>query len=179
MVRQCAVWGDEVMWKRGEATLHHADGCNSALWFVHCAWHSALLLPVASATCARVSPQVESVAVLRHPNIVRLYGYCLEVPEGEDMQEQILAYEYMPNEDMAKFLTSRECGKPLCASLLHRREVKLVVPLPSCHLVFLPSQAALSPLQYALIFIVKVCLKKRERSFLSSFLPVFPDAPFR
>ena len=67
--------------------------------------------------CMHVCTQVESVAGLRHPHVVCLYGYCMEVPEGTEMTEQVLVFEYMPNGDMTKLLENRECRNSWLVSL--------------------------------------------------------------
>ena len=53
--------------------------------------------------------QVEAVAALRHPNIVRLFGYCIEMATNGDFMEQILVYEFVPNGDLAAFMKKGEC----------------------------------------------------------------------
>ena len=46
--------------------------------------------------------------MLRHPNIVRLYGYCAEMAATGEFMEQILVYEFVPNGDLAGFMKKGE-----------------------------------------------------------------------
>ena len=72
--------------------------------------------------CVYVCFQVESVAGLRHPHVVTLYGYCMEVPDGTEMTEQVLVFECMPNGDMTKLLENRECRNSQPVSLQNQGE---------------------------------------------------------
>ena len=48
------------------------------------------------------------MAVLRHPNIVRLFGYCTEMAANGEFMEQILVFEFVPNGDLSGFMKKSE-----------------------------------------------------------------------
>ena len=52
--------------------------------------------------------QVEVAAGLRHPNIVRLIGYCDEYSQERNVMEQILVFELVPGGDLQAFLNEGE-----------------------------------------------------------------------
>ena len=52
--------------------------------------------------------QVEAVAVLHHPCIVRLLGYCVDFDAATETYEQIMVYEFIPNGDLKQFQAKRE-----------------------------------------------------------------------
>ena len=58
--------------------------------------------------------QVEAVAALHHPNLVRLIGYCAEVVPETSFTEQIVVYEFVPNGDLKHFMDQRENKPFLC-----------------------------------------------------------------
>lgn len=51
--------------------------------------------------------QVENVAQLRHPNIIRLLGYCLDFDAGKERHEQVLIYEFAPNGNLETLMAER------------------------------------------------------------------------
>ena len=51
--------------------------------------------------------QIEAVAALRHPNIIRLLGYCLDFDAGDERHEQVLIYELAPNGDLETLMDKR------------------------------------------------------------------------
>ena len=44
------------------------------------------------------------MAGLRHPNLVRLLGFCVEANEATEVPEQVLVYEFIPNGDLRQRL---------------------------------------------------------------------------
>ena len=87
------------------------------------------------------------MAGLYHPHIVRLLGYCDEYNREENLVEQLLVYEFVPNGDLEAFLGNRKQRSYrdlLCKHVLEARwsQVKFC-PLVArrSHAVF----AALSP----------------------------------
>ena len=44
--------------------------------------------------------QIEAVAGLRHPNVVRLLGFCVEYDSEKEQQEQIVVYEFVSGGDL-------------------------------------------------------------------------------
>ena len=85
---------------RGSGGLSHAS--------IHSYFYPLSPSPPSSPLSSPHFPQVESVAVLRHPNIVRLYGYCAEMAATGEFMEQILVYEFVPNGDLAGFMKKGE-----------------------------------------------------------------------
>ena len=63
-----------------------------------------------SESCPLVPPirrphlQVRTVAGLRHRNLVRLLGYCVDYNASSGQQEQILVYEFVPAGDLSRFI---------------------------------------------------------------------------
>ena len=62
------------------------------------------------------------MSALRHPNLVRLLGYCSEHAPEREVVEQVLVYELVPNRDLKRFLEQSE-SRWLSASccLMHSR----------------------------------------------------------
>ena len=54
--------------------------------------------------------QVETMAELRHPNLVRLFGFCVEGNDATEVPEQVLVYEFMPNGDLRQRMKSGVWG---------------------------------------------------------------------
>ena len=51
--------------------------------------------------------QVESVAVLNHPNLVRLLGFCVDFDAQKERQEQVLVYEFAAGGDLLSLLNQK------------------------------------------------------------------------
>ena len=68
-------------------------------------------LPLPSSLPPSLPPslsQIDAVAVLHHPNIVRLLGFCSEHSPAVELVEQILVFEFVPNGDLQTFLLKRK-----------------------------------------------------------------------
>ena len=48
------------------------------------------------------------MAVLRHPNLVRLLGYCIDLNLQSERHEQIIVYEFVANGDLAHCMEKGE-----------------------------------------------------------------------
>ena len=47
------------------------------------------------------------MAVLNHPNLVRLLGFCVDFDALKERQEQVLVYEFAAGGDLLTLLTQR------------------------------------------------------------------------
>ena len=51
---------------------------------------------------------MEAITNLRHPNLVRLLGYCIDYQASSETTEQVIVYEFINNGDLKKAMESSE-----------------------------------------------------------------------